>query len=229
MSAHLSALSLEEAVASLPLSPEAQAHLAGCTDCSMKVGVLRAENDKLLAAPRATATLNKLVAAHGAKPKSPMRWIVPIFSAVAASVLVLAVVPRLLGPDENRLKGNTVGVYVVQEDQHVDVASVGDKVSVVVSTGTRLHVALFAVDGAGEVSRLWPTEGTRTGALDKAGIATLARDFEVTAGSVELFAAFSDEPTDLQVLEAELRSWLATGSVPTNPSRAWAQNRLEVR
>ncbi|MFP2895838.1 hypothetical protein [Corallococcus sp. 4LFB] len=77
-------------------------------------------------------------------------------------------------------------------------AKPGERVTLAVGTGPYRNVLVLAVDEAGAVARLWPSEGGTSGTVEPGAEVKLSPPLEVTPGSVALHAFFSDAPLDAE-------------------------------
>lgn len=214
---HLSTLVFDEAAAGEPIDPEATAHLEECADCRSKLSELKAANAKLLASPYANATRNKIIGRHFVR--APIqKWLVPVIGAMAAAVLIFVLIPRDL-PSTDRIKG-AEDISVLRDGEPIKTASPGQRVSLRVARKNLPHVAVFAQTDDFQVDTLWPlnAQATAQGTPDA--------QFEVTPGSVWIYAVFTKDPVQLETLKNKLRG---AGLPASTEIEVWTRRRLEVR
>lgn len=230
MSEHLSVLELEEAAAGLPPAE----HLGGCADCQKRVDELKGASQALMSSPQFAArlaevqaqaaekpiaridpetgelTVSKRGAQGEAAPAAPFPWwkvLVPAFSLAASLALVLFW-PRA-AEEDTRLKGAVMIRVVGADGRTVEKARPGQLVELAVAAGGRAQGLVLAVDARGELGVLWPPEATLSGRLPPGAGAHLQPGFEVTPGSLKLFALFSDGPFDVSAARARVQAALA--------------------
>ncbi len=240
MADHLSALALDEVSAGLTPAAGAQEHLKECAECVARLEALRVSRAAVLSSPEARRRLEALRSTAAASPAPASigrRW--RLATAVAAPLAAAGLVLALWQPGDERLKGVASLELLSSGGAPVKEARVGQHVTLAVGGAGYRRAAVLAVDGAGRVSRVWPAAGTTTAPIARGARVPLEPGFEVTPGSVTLYAFFSDEPIDLGLLvrgtEANVAQSLRRGEVPSEftPQEelapAAARLRLEVQ
>ncbi|MGZ3442151.1 MAG: hypothetical protein ACXVDD_21680 [Polyangia bacterium] len=153
----LSDLMLDRLLAGEPVGASVEAHVAGCTECTARLGELRHERaldmplvDELRLRPARVLPLPR------------RRWLIaaPIFAA--AAVLLLLLLPRFRPLPSERAKGSptalVLDVVVRHGDGTVEALApgkrvrAGDAVRFVVSTARPGHLVILGLDAAGKVS-----------------------------------------------------------------------------
>lgn len=249
MTAHLTALERDEASAGLGLAPEAQAHLADCAACTAAVAALRSQGEELLSTAPAQRLRARLAGrpalrvleggvAEVATPAPRPAWARRAFAVAGLALAAgLAAVVLLRPPDDTvRLKGRASVEVLDASGAPRARAKAGERVTLAVGSGGRTHAAVFALDAAGEVQQLWP-QGSSTAAVAAGARVPLSPGFEVTAGAVGLYAAFTDAPIDTARLREAVREAFAAARKAghaqweltlQSPGVLWAQAVLEV-
>ena len=211
MADHLSSLALDELASGEPGAADPRAHLEACALCRAQLESLLAARERLAASAPYRRVLQNL---QGVRQPPPRRFLAAWFAAplaVAAAMLVLTVTPRFLATrrDGARLKGPaSLQVLPAGVASPHPITRAKPKDQVVLSVGAAGHPygLVAGVDGAGQVSVLWPLQGT--GALPAGAAVRLEPGFEVTAGSLCLWAFFSDAPLE----PSQVRSALAAAA-----------------
>lgn len=187
----------------------------GRTSVADRVAALRRDNAEILARypPRAVAATVAL-----RRRAVPRTWQLGAVGLAVAAAVVLLALPQ---DDGTRTKGlgAHLGIHRRTDrgsERLVDGAlvEVGDRLQVVFSKGDADHAAVFSLDGAGTVTRHWPThDDTRVTATTVA----LGTAFELDdAPAFERFVLVSAEvPIDLRLVEHDLRR-VAEGPDPAH-------------
>jgi hypothetical protein len=176
-------LALELLLAEPERSPSRD-HAEGCADCQARLAEMRRQGEAFLQyVYPATVAAVEQAAAH--RPAwSPARWLAPIPAlAAAAAILVLA---RPGAPPEDYLGmkgGDGLGLAVyVQGAAGPHLAHDGEAVAAAaalrfkVRPGRPCNLWLLSIDGAGQVSRLFPADGD--------GGAEVSRTVELPGGAM---------------------------------------------
>lgn len=229
MSEHLSPLELEEAAAGLPTVT--QAHLDGCAACKAKVQELQAASDGVRVSPQFKARLESVLQQAAEKPiarvdpetgeltiskKNPpnesaparglptWQWLLPTL-ALAASLIAFVYWPQPAAPtDELRLKGATMLRVTSVDGREIEKARAGELVELAVGAAGFSQGLVLAADASGTVEVLWPPNATLSGRVPAGAGAHLQPAFEVTPGSLKLFAFFADGPFDVAGAKARV-------------------------
>ncbi|MHB8872593.1 MAG: hypothetical protein ACYC8T_02800 [Myxococcaceae bacterium] len=244
MADHLSALQLDEAAAGIPSAAD-QAHLRDCSGCAAQVRQLEASRSALLATAESGRRLEALrqaaARAQGSGqalgPGRARRW-ARLGSAVALPLAAAVLLFVVWQPDGDRLKGAVSLELLSDSGAPVQQTRVGQHVTLAVGGAGYLRAAVLAVDEGGRVSRVWPAAGTQTAPIGAGAQVRLEPGFEVTPGSVTLYAFFSDDPVELGVLVRGAEANVARGrrrgerpldlEPPKDLAPAAARLRLEV-
>ncbi len=203
MADHLSALVLDELASGLPASGEAKAHAQACPQCQLRLEGLRAARQAAKGAPQFERVWAKVRHA----PPEPERtsrwgWMAAPLGAMALAMLLVLVVPGGEPPNESRLKGtSSFRVLSAQGGQPISRANPGDRVVLAVGSAGHPYGLVLGVDESGAVSLVWPMGTFESGQVPSGPEARLDPPFEVTEGSLELFALFSDKPLELAVAQ----------------------------
>ncbi len=207
---HLSVLQLDEVSAGLPLSAEAETHLAGCGSCQEKRVGLDAERAALRQNLGYVRTRKALLGKQKPAGVRPAQVLVPLL-ALAAAAMLIVVVPARLKPGSVRYKGQAALMLLDESFREVAVPQVGQKVRVGVGSGPFKYVHVFTVTEEGPL-KLFPVRGAEDARLDGTAKQALGRTFEVTAGETLVFAVFSAEKPDEAALGAQLEDqWRSAG------------------
>lgn len=210
MSAHVSPLVLDDLASGAPPGADAAAHLETCDACRTRLERLKAEADQLRARPAFEATFQRLRVDANAAPRRRL-LVVGVGLALAAS-LALVVWPGAR-PDDVRLKGSPT-VELVHAGAPVTSIRVGEQVSVAIGGAGAHFGAVFAIDGTGAVTQVWP-ERAEAAAVPPGARVTVGRTFEVTPGAFLLVAVLRDGPFETEALraglEADARRLASTG------------------
>ncbi|HVE81219.1 MAG TPA: hypothetical protein VND93_00155, partial [Myxococcales bacterium] len=111
-----------------------------------------------------------------------------------------------------RVKG-AFSIAVVGEDgQELQRARPGDRVGIAVGAAGRAQVLVLAMDDHGAVEVLWPVEGKESGAAPPGARAVLGTSFDVTPGSLALYALFGNAPISAAEAQAALKSEVTTAA-----------------
>lgn len=231
MSEHLSPLELEEAAAGLPTVT--QAHLGGCADCQAKVQQLKVASDGVRASPQFQARLASVLQQGAEKPiarvdpetgeltvskknppgeSSPARgiptwqWLLPAL-ALAASLVAFVYWPQPVAPPEAvRLKGAPMLRVTSVDGREIEKAKAGELVELAVGAAGFTQGMVLTTDASGAIGVLWPPNATLSGRMPTGAGAHLQPAFEVTPGSLKLFAFFADGPFDVAGARARVEA-----------------------
>ena len=223
MADHLSSLQLDEAVAGLTTDPAVSAHLAQCAECASRVEQLAGSGAALLKKPEPARQLNALLA-HRPKRRWPL---------VAAAALVPLAATLLVfvswKPDGDRLKGATSLEVLSDSGVRIEEARVGQHVTLAVGGGGYRYAAIIAVPPSGKMTRVWPPTGAFTGPIGPGARVRLEPGFEVTPGSVTLYAFFTDEPVKVAFFLAGLEAGFANHDIEGPWHLAPSLNLVELK
>jgi hypothetical protein len=228
---HLSPLVLDTVAAGLPYADSARVHLGSCESCRGRLEAVKSERAATMQSSRFAAGLRRA----SPSPVPRLRWAPKVAGFAIAACLSLIIGSRLVSKHEEggRLKGQ-VTVEVLQGDSTpVGTAKVGDQVSLAVGGAGFSQVAVFAISADGAVTLLESSMPLAPGARVPVG-----KLFEVTPGSLLLFACFDDRPLPIdalreQLTEGAVRQLKQSGSALETPAPslehgACARTRLEV-
>jgi hypothetical protein len=226
MSAHPSELALERHLAD-PAASALGAHLQGCPRCAARVEEMRREGDAFLRYVL-PATVEKVeeAAARAGRRLSWFPVLAPVTAAAAAAALLLLAQPA--GDPWTGVKGeHGLGLSVfLNGEGGARVAREGEQVAASSALRFRVqpaapcHLWVLSVDAAGQVSRLYPTEGD--------GGALVATRFEVPGGAVldgkpgpeRVFAICTPSPTYHAAVERLVQVEMARGEQAVRGTRA---------
>ncbi|MFB1481852.1 hypothetical protein [Corallococcus sp. RDP092CA] len=207
MAEHLTRLELDEWLSGLDASGRAERHVAACPACGTLAERMRQARESSLAQPRAKAVLARLEARRARSSRPRWSWGVPLVAALAVGLALVVYVPR--GADDGvRLKGNVALRLLSAQGAPVLDARPGEQVTLAVGTGPYRNVLVLAVDEAGTVEPLWPSEGATSGTVEPGAEVKLA-PLEVTPGTVALHAFFAEAPLDVASAREALASSVA--------------------
>jgi hypothetical protein len=150
------------------------------------------------------------------------RWAVWTWAPLAASLAVVALWVRP-APPQVRAKGQATLAVVNTQGQEIRAAAVGDEVALAVTSPTDGYALVLARDPSGQVQRLWPVDGARSGPVPRATRAVLAPAFRVTQGSLALVAILSDRPVDAAQAIRALEAGGSAAALPGEHLRTWTQ------
>lgn len=223
MSAHLSALVIDELAAGLE-NRDAAEHLATCPECQQRLATIRQTHDAISAMPAFQQRLEAVTAPSG----RPWLRVVSIALPLAAALALFVFWPR---GDDVVLKGVPT-VELLSNEKPVVVAKPGDRVTLAVGGAGSTHAIVFGVDASGTVTKLWPAGGEAAPIAAGARV-TLDVSFEVTPGDLVLFAFFTSttQPTDpiREALERNVAAAKSPLEVVAPPGFGTiARNRLKV-
>jgi hypothetical protein len=235
MTVHLSALTLDEAAAGLPIKQEARAHLDTCDSCKARLARLQDERKAIITHPGYEATFHRIrsVAEHRVPERSRWRWLFGLLPAAAAVAVLLFVIRPAPHDDGERVKGAPSLTLVRPNGARVaPPLHPGERFSVYIHGAGQRYGLVMSVDDHGNVEQLWPTQGTGSGPLTSGPTST--GTFEVTAGDFTLYAFFSDEPLSAAAArDALVRARTATSSEAAEPTlpgeRARVRYDVQVR
>lgn len=189
MSAHPSELALERLLVDPERSPS-RTHVAGCVRCAARVAEMRRQGEEFLQFVF-PATVEKIEEAAERRSAGLgfIQWLAPLTAVAAAAAIFLAVRPPgdLLGytdGGDTAIKGEgglglsvflngAGGARVAHEGEAVPA---GAAIRFRVRPPVPCNLWIVSVDAAGQVSRLFPTEGD--------GGAMLASAFDLPGGAV---------------------------------------------
>jgi hypothetical protein len=230
VSEHLSPVELEEAAAGLPMV--AGAHLEGCAQCKARVDELVALSDGLRVQVQFKARLASVLQQAAEKPIARMdpetgeltisqkkaqeeagrsaavplwKYLMPAL-ALAASVLAFIFWPPPQAGDDLRLKGAATLRVVGVDGRDIEKAKPGQTVELAVGAAGHPQGLVVAVDASGEIDVLWPRGATLSSKVPAGAGAHLEPAFEVTPGSMKLFAFFASGPFDANVAQARVQA-----------------------
>lgn len=231
MSEHLSPIELEEAAAGLPMV--AGVHLDGCAECKAKVAELVALSDGLRVQVQFKARLASVLQQAAEKPIARMdpetgeltiskknapadaaapSNVVPLWKylmpalALAASVLAFVFWPQPRAGDDVRLKGAATLRVVGVDGREIEKARPGQTVELAVGAAGHPQGLVVAVDASGQIDVLWPRGATLSAKVPPGAGAHLEPAFEVTPGSMKLFAFFAAGPFDANLAQARVQA-----------------------
>jgi hypothetical protein len=230
---HLSDLVFDEWLAGVQHLAEHDAHHRACERCRNRLSELEQARVRSSGEPgfeRTFAALHREQARvrFEAAQKSPGRsWTRWLWAAAAMPLAVIVALlwtklnPTMLLSDEHehdRVKG-TPSVALVHAKPVADDKRffAGDEVNLRLGPAGNPFALVIAVDDHGEVSELWP-DGPKSGGVDPGGERPLSPAFEVTPGSLEVWAFFSVQPLSTpMVLQAVSRSVVEAKERGTSP------------
>jgi hypothetical protein len=203
------------------LDPTASAvagHVARCPDCRVRLDAM----ERLGAEFRAQvfpATVEWVVGA--ARPGRTLRWLLAWapFPALAAAGALLFLVPAPRPPDDYvGLKGVELGLAVFAQVQGA-ARAVGDGDRVPAASALRFQLKpsapcrlwLVSVDGAGQVSRLYPATGEASAPLGGPGPLPGGAVLDGRPGPERIYAVCTREPLAFSEVERAARAAAAGG------------------
>lgn len=220
MADHLSALTLDTLAAGLPVDATHSAHLASCPACQARLDAVKAERAQVMKLPAFEAVRGQLAPA----PRELPRWLVPV---IAFAAVVLAIVgSQFLEGDKTILKGGASVELLRDARTPVTEARVGDRLTLAVGADGKGAVVAYSLTAAGKLELLLPSTEVGTGTRVPVGNA-----FEVTAGSIAVFACFGQHPMDNSaVFDSIFQSMLRSSKAPleTAAPADCAKTKLEV-
>lgn len=222
MADHVSSLQLDTLAAGLPVDAAVPAHVQSCAECQAKLDAAKAARAAVLRSPQFEATLAKL---QPAPVQQRPRWLAPVL-AFAAALLVLVIGSRFVRPADDTLLKGAQTVELLRDGAPVTQAKVGEKLTLAVGAGGQSAVAVFTLDGKGEVEVLLPSTPVAKGARVPVG-----NQLEVTAGSLAVFACFGADPLKTDALRAEVFARAVDAKanpLDAKPPDGCAKARLEV-
>lgn len=213
----LSDLTLDRMLADeLPRTGPEGSHLAGCETCRSRLAFLQAEHARLASDPCLAAPARRQV-----EQRRRLVWARRVGAAalaLAASVLVVVLVPRPNGPGERTKGPATLGLFARGTDgkvQHIDPGATlhpGDQVRFEVSSSGG-HAAVLGADAAGTVS-LYVAPRKVPGGRQ---LLDVAIELDSTLGPEQFVAFVCREPRTGPELQAQVRTALA--AVQGDPRR----------
>lgn len=197
MSAHVSALVLDELASELPVAAESKAHVEGCSQCGARLAAIkqaRAESQKAFGYSRVKARVSA---------ERPPRWreLMPFILPVAAALLFFLVVSIDFGggkTDTERLKGGASIGLVEASGKKVTEVKPGARLRIEVGAAGNTHALVLAVDKDRNIEELF------SGPLPAGAFVTLPKEVEVTPGSVTVHAFLSAAPLDPKLVVGAL-------------------------
>lgn len=208
-------LALERHLLALAGSPLA-GHLAACPGCAARLATLQRQGEEFLRfVYPATVEAVEAAAAHPGLFSSWRRWfaLVPALGGAAALALFLA---RPVAPPDDYLGvkgGGPLGLAVfVQEGSAPRSARDGEPVPAGASLRFRVRTArpcnlwLLSVDGRGQVSRLYPTQGEGGAALERSADLPGGAVLDGQAGPERIIALCAPAPLGWSSAEAAVRA-----------------------
>jgi hypothetical protein len=221
-SPHLSSLTLDAlALGALSAAEEAaaRAHLAACPTCAGQLEAARAAGEEFARSvlPRTLPRVRERLA----RPAWTRSWraftLLPVSALAAAAVLLVVLrggapaVHPVEGGDLAVKGGATLRVFADHEG-HVfqvrerDRLAPGDRIRFVVEPAGLPYLLVGSVDGTGAASIYYPYDAHASGRLAPAITIELPGSIVLDAapGPERLFALFSREPLDAQVVRAAL-------------------------
>lgn len=234
MTDHLSALVFDTVAAGLPFADTARVHLESCDQCRTKLEAVKNERASTLMSARFAAGLQRIT-------PPPVRrapaWAKPVIGLALAASLVLIVGYRFLSGVSGLtlLKGIPTVELLKDGATPITQAHVGDKVALAVGGAGYAQVAVVAISAQGAPSVLSPWAPVAGGARILVG-----KGFEVTPGSIAVFACFDDHPIPLEsMVELVMLSVAQTMNLqeplspleapgPAVPHGVCAKTRLDV-
>jgi hypothetical protein len=162
----------------------------------------------------------------------------PAFALAAGLVVVTGLVAGLNVSSAVRLKGGPSlqllklrGEGQLSGQGH---ARVGDRVALVLQPGPHAFALVESVDGTGHVEQVWPVGEAASGRLEAGARTRLKPDFEVTSGSVRVWALLSSVPLEAgaarRAFEAALAESRQVSPLEVEPPRLPDESaRVELR
>jgi anti-sigma factor RsiW len=203
-----------------PEGPALQPHLAGCSRCAARLEEMRRQGEDFqrFVYP---ATVEAVEAAAWPGRRPWLRWLALGGPALAAAAAAVVLMVRPWGPPDDYLgvKGSGgLGIAVfVQEAGAVRVVGNGEAVRADAAVRFRVRAArtcrlwILSLDARGEVSRLYPGEGTGgaevSGAADIPGGAVL----DGQPGPERIYAVCTPGPSKWRALAAQLKGGAGPG------------------
>ena len=224
---HPSELALEQHLAQ-PARSGAAGHIAGCTACQARLDAMRAEGAEFqqYVLPK---TLDQVVERANRKPLWS-RWLLLAPAPIlAAAALFIVVRPSEPAGDYVGTKGATIafsvfagdaaGAHAVDDGGQVPAASA---LRFRVRPSAECHLWIVSVDAAGEVSRLYPTDGNE-GALVK-GVSPLPGGvvLDGKAGPERFFAVCAKPPVAFSEVERAAKALAGRGAQALRDTKALA-------
>jgi hypothetical protein len=225
MKKHPSELAMEAYL----LDPERSSlseHLGGCDACKSRMARMEKEGEdfRRFVLP---ATLDKVVEANSRRRFSLNGWLMAIPAMAAAAVLAILVVPTVgqreePDPDYVGVKGGLGLVVYTTSDKGATPVWDGDKVNPkaalrfkVVHPGTRntCNLWLLSIDEAGQVSRIYPTQGAEGAHIAQTTPLPGGAVLDGKTGLERLYAVCSPEPIAYGQVESAVRASIASGSI----------------
>lgn len=189
---------------SAPLVAAARLHAAGCARCAARDAAIVAELARFAVPLRARRA----------------RWwlAAPALAAAAALILVLRPPP----PGERSKGGFAVTAFAGRAGDAVplgagDAVYSGDRLQLTYSAAQPGHLAVLALDGAGQTNVYFPTDGTTTWPAAPGHALPLPSSTELDGvlGAERLWIVFCADPQPLAPMLAELRAHGLAAAPPT--------------
>jgi hypothetical protein len=204
---HLNDLVLD-AYAAGETTPSAQAHLAGCAQCSDRVARIEQERTEARAHPGFERTFRRVIATPEPLRSRAFQWLAIPTAAVLATVLAV-VVFRMEPPrgaeweqekSGNIVKGDAAKVSWVRIGSGPAEGPLrpGERIAFKLWSNARKYALLLAEDESGALIPIWPAEGKRSGELGAENPSVLRPAFEVTPGDITVYAVLSNAPLTAQ-------------------------------
>jgi hypothetical protein len=233
MSAHPSELALERLLADPEKSP-AKAHVAGCDRCGARLAEMRRQGEEFLQFVF-PATVEKVEEAARRRSGALgfIQWLAPATALAAAAAVFLLVRPAgdltgyLDGGDTATKGEHGLGMSVflngsggARVAREAEVVPANAAIRFRVRPPAACHLWIVSVDAAGQVSRLFPTQGD--------GGAMLASAFDLPGGAVldgkpgpeRVIAICTAGPLYYAAVERAVQATMARGEAAVRGIRA---------
>jgi hypothetical protein len=200
-----------------PQASPVREHVAGCARCAARLGEMRREGEDFHR-DVFPATLAAIEAAARPAWRGPLgRWLV-LGSALAAVAGAVVVLRMAAAPDDHIDATTGIGMAVRVQDAGAartvrdgDTVGAGAQLHVRVRTAAGCRLWILALDAAGEVSRLYPGEGTGGAAV----LGEVELPVTVTlggrAGPERLYAVCTPGPSRWRALAPQLKGGTGSG------------------
>ena len=228
---HLAELTLRRLFAGELEGPSASAtreHAQLCADCRAKLKAIEEEQrrfEREVPFERFAAGVERAARLPRPSPRRLPSWAGPVLSVAALLVVVVAAGPLFRQPARNRLKGGgEVSVVIAgpadgpqraasSDPGAPEALSPGERVRIGYQAGAHRYLTSVSIDEAGNVTRLYPEQGTSLRAASEPQTHYLPGSLEFTGrGAERLIVVLSDEPLEVDaVASAATRAYSAAG------------------